>query len=286
MILCDKLSYTYKTGKRALTDVNAAIRPGIHLLMGENGAGKTTLLHLLAGLLFPTQGSCRLDDVEMRLRRPGTMRRVFFLADDMSWPAPTINEMVKTHAVFFPAFDEVLLRTNLLAMGQTGSESLAAMSLGNRKKAAVAYALSLRPDVLLLDEPANGLDISAKKALQKMLLQSTSDEQTVIISTHTVWDLQNLFESVMMVRGGYLLLNMAVYDILERVAFVNLPEPDPDAIYAEEEVGGYNSIIPNDGTIDTNINFTLLYSAFTDSAAMPKLVNLLNSKHGNNSATE
>lgn len=278
MILCENLSYTYKSGKRALTDVNAAIRPGIHLLMGENGAGKTTLLHVLAGLLFPTQGSCRLDEVEMRLRRPDTMRRVFFLPDDMDWPASTINEMIDIHAPFYPSFDEALLRANLLAMGLTGSEGLTAMSLGNRKKAAVAYALSLRPDVLLLDEPANGLDISAKKALQKMLIQSTTDEQTVIVSTHTVWDLQNLFESVMMVRDGYLVLNMPVYDILERVAFVATSEPEALSIYAEDEVGGYISIIPNDGTIDSNINFTLLYSALNDNAAMPRLVKQLNSK--------
>lgn len=277
MILCDKLNYTYNTGKKALVDINAAILPGLHLLMGENGAGKTTLLHVIGGLLIPQSGRCALDGSDVSLREPSTMRRVFFLADDMQWSAPTINALVKTHARFFPSFDERLLRSNLEAMGLTGAEGLRALSLGNRKKAAIAYALSLRTDVLLLDEPANGLDITGKKALQKIIMQSMTDTQTVIVSTHTVWDLKNLFESVMMVRHGRLVLNASIYEILEKLAFVFTPAPVPDALYAEEEMGGYRSIVPNDGSIESDINFTALYSALSNDVSLPGVLRQLNS---------
>lgn len=277
MILCENLNYTYNTGRHALVDVNAAILPGLHLLMGENGAGKTTLLHVIAGLLFPQSGRCTLDDVNVARREPSTMSRVFFLADNMQWSAATINQLVATHACFFPSFDESLLRSNLEAMGLTGAEGLRALSLGNRKKAAIAYALSLRTDVLLLDEPANGLDITGKKALQKILMQSMTDTQTVIVSTHTVWDLKNLFESVMMVRRGRLVLNASIYSLLDKLAFVFTPAPVPGALYSEEEMGGYRSIVPNDGTVESDINFTALYSALSSDAAMPGILRQLNS---------
>lgn len=277
MILCENLNYTYNTGRHALVDVNAAILPGLHLLMGENGAGKTTLLHVIAGLLFPQSGRCTLDDVNVARREPSTMSRVFFLADNMQWSAATINQLVATHACFFPSFDESLLRSNLEAMGLTGDEGLRALSLGNRKKAAIAYALSLRTDVLLLDEPANGLDITGKKALQKILMQSMTDTQTVIVSTHTVWDLKNLFESVMMVSRGRLVLNASIYSILDKLAFVFTPAPVPAALYSEEEMGGYRSIVPNDGTVESDINFTALYSALSSDAAMPGILRQLNS---------
>lgn len=277
MILCENLNYTYNNGRHALVDVNAVILPGLHLLMGENGAGKTTLLHAIAGLLFPQTGRCTLDDVDVARREPSTMSRIFFLADNMLWPAATINELVATHACFFPSFDETLLRSNLKAMDLTGAEKLRTLSLGNRKKAAIAYALSLRTDVLLLDEPANGLDITGKKALQKILMQSMTDTQTVIVSTHTVWDLKNLFESVMMVRRGRLVLNAPIYSILDKLAFVFTPAPVPGALYAEEEIGGYRSIVPNDGTIESDINFTALYSALSSDAAISGVLRQLNS---------
>lgn len=277
MILCQNLNYTYNTGRHALVDINAAILPGLHLLMGENGAGKTTLLHVIAGLLFPQSGRCTLDDANVARREPSTMHRIFFLADNMQWPAATINGLIDTHARFFPTFDESLLRSNLEAMELTGAEGLRALSLGNRKKAAIAYALSLRADVLLLDEPANGLDITGKKALQKILMQSMTDSQTVIVSTHTVWDLKNLFESVMMVRKGRLVLNASIYSILEKLAFVFTPAPAPGALYAEEEMGGYRSIVPNDGSIESDINFTALYSALSSDTAIPGILRQLNS---------
>ncbi len=276
MIECRNLNYRYAGDTNAIDSINASIAPGIHLLMGANGAGKTTLLHLLAGLLFPTSGECLLDGAHLKDRRPSTMAKVFFLGEDMIWPAPTINRLVETHAIFYPGFDEGLLRSNLLAMGLTGSEPLRSLSLGNRKKAAAAYALALRPEVLLLDEPANGLDISAKKALQKIILQSVDESQTVVISTHTVWDLQNLFEGVMLLKKGRLVINHSVGHILDRLAFVASAEPSAEALYIEEGLGGYQLIVPNDGSLSTDINFSTLYSAMAADTSCRQITSILN----------
>lgn len=169
MIVLNNLTYRYRKGAEALTDVSASIGPGIHLLLGENGAGKTTLLHVMAGLLYPSSGECLIDGEDASRRLPSELSRMFFLGDNMPFPAKTINEMSRIHAVFYPGFDPVQLQENLKSFGLTGDEPIAKMSLGNRHKSQVAYALALRTDILLLDEPANGLDISAKQALQSML---------------------------------------------------------------------------------------------------------------------
>ena len=130
-----------------------------------------------------------------------------------------------------------------------------------RRKAYISYALALRTPVLLLDEPANGMDIDAKKILRRVLTRSIGDDSTVIISTHNVYDLGSLFENVMIMHAGRLRLSMPVWQVLERVAFVTSSSPVPGALYQEPDRGRFMAIIPNTDCIDTDIDYRLLYSA-------------------------
>lgn len=276
MITLDHLTYNYRGGHTALSDISAEIPTGIHLLMGENGAGKTTLLHIIAGLrIAKPDTACSIDAVPASMRMPSILRRTFLVTDDMTFPYTTINEMVRRHACFYPGFDEQMLRDNLAQFEMTGHEPISRFSLGNRKKAFLAYALSLRTDILLLDEPANGLDINAKTILLKMLSRCVSEEQTVIISTHTVWDLQNLFEGVIVLRGSHLLISMPVWNVTRRLAFISDTTPRPDALYMTQSFGKFHSIVPNDGTLSTDIDYTMLYNAL-HSPEKDKIINALN----------
>ena len=122
------------------------------------------------------------------------MRRVFLVSDEMQFPFKTIDEMVRYHSVFYPSFDPEMLHRNLETFGMTGREPIDSFSLGNRKKAFLAYAFALKTEILLLDEPANGLDISSKQQTLNMMAECVDESQTVILSTHTVADFQQLFE--------------------------------------------------------------------------------------------
>ena len=262
MITLDNVTYSYKKGlKEALTQVSAQVDKGINLLLGENGAGKTTLLHVMAGLLTPQSGVCTIDGEVMSQRAPRAMASVFFLPEDMQFGAKTINDFAKFHAPFYPTFDAAMLAENLKDFGLTGNEPLKSLSLGNRKKTNIAYALALQTSVLLLDEPANGLDIDSKKSLQTILARCVSEEQTVIISTHTVWDLQNLFEGVIVLHSSNLVLAMPMWQITERIAFVDDAVCPDNALYREQDVAGYHAIVENDGGVESNVNFKLLYTA-------------------------
>lgn len=268
MITLDNVTFSYKnSGKSALTKMSAQVDKGIHLLLGENGAGKTTLLHVMAGLLKPQEGFCSIDGEVMSARSPRAMAGVFFLPEDMQFGAKTINDFAKIHSPFYPTFSAEMLAENLKEFGLTGDEQLKSLSLGNRKKTNIAYALALRTSVLLLDEPANGLDIDSKKALQTILARCISEEQTVIISTHTVWDLQNLFEGVIVLHGSNLVLAMPMWQITERIAFVDDAVCPDNALYREQDVAGFHAIVANTEGVETNVNFTLLYTALRSEKA-------------------
>lgn len=261
MITLNQLSFGYFKWAEALSNVSACIGSGIHLLLGENGAGKTTLLHIIAGLLKPQKGECLIDGSNVADRMPSVSNLVFFLGENMPFPANTINEMAKIHAVFYPTFDPDMLHDNLEAFGFNGSEKLKDMSLGNRKKAQLAYTLSLRTPVLLLDEPTNGLDITSKQTLQNLIARCIDDTQTLIVSTHTVFELQNLYDSIIMLSKGRLLLSMSTFDIIQRLAFRTSPVPPVDYLYKEQRMGLNQFIAPNHGEDETALNYTLLYNA-------------------------
>ena len=267
MIDIKNLSFNYNKGYKALDNINANLGAGVHLLLGENGAGKTTLLHVIAGLLFAKEGSCSIDGSDISLRRPCDMSKVFFMPEDITFPAKNINDFAKIHSQFYPTFNEEIFRQNLEIFHLTGNESFSSLSLGNRKKANLAYVMALGSDVLLLDEPTNGLDINAKKELLKIMVGSLREDQTVIVSTHTVWDLKNLFESVMMLRRGNLLLSMSTEEIGKKLAFVSSTAPSPNALYIEQDMNGFRWIEKNIDGNETEINFSLIYSALMSNAA-------------------
>lgn len=264
MLTLSDISYSYPRGKEALHGVTATIGRGFHLLIGENGSGKTTLLHLMAGLRYPTAGTCELDGTPMRLRRPEELCRIQYLGDDMIFPADTIKAMASTHARFFPCFDSGMLARNLEAFGIKAGERLRNMSLGNRRKAHLAYMLALKCDILLLDEPTNGLDITSKNTFSRMLVECVSPEQSVIVSTHTPADLESLYDNIMVLNHGELLLNMNVDEICSHIAFVSNSTLTQDALYSEPRFGLYRCIFPNpDNSIESQLDFDLLYTALS-----------------------
>jgi len=247
--------------KTALDSISTVLAPGIHLLLGENGAGKTSLLHLIDGLRFPTSGKCLIDGGPTRFRLPSVLSKVFYLEAGMPLPARSIAELTKVHAQFYPGFSSELLNANLAAFNIDASMPLASMSTGTRQKAAVAYALALRTPVLLLDEPATALDITSIRTLQRLMARCIEPEQTVIVATHHIADLEHLYDSVMMLRHGRLALALMTDDILRRTAFVTSATKPAEALYSIQSFGQYRSIVTNDGTIESNIDYELLYLA-------------------------
>ncbi len=283
MIEIKDLEYRYqRKGITALGDISATICPGVHLLLGENGAGKTTLLETIAGLLIPTSGSVTIDGEHPATRMPSILEKVFYLGQETDTFMRDINTMVNCHACFYPGFEEQSLYENLRTFGIDPRQKLSSMSMGNLHKAMLAYALSLNTEVLLLDEPANGLDIESKEKLLRMIAASVTPERIFIISTHTISDLVSLYDGVMILQGGTLRLAALADDILGRLAFASSYSEIQGALFSEWNAGLYRSILPLDlaeerGIGEGNIDYRLLYSALHSPAA-GLIMDILNTK--------
>lgn len=260
-IKIDDIWYAYRRGFDVMRGVRATIGPGIHVLLGPNGAGKTTLLQLMCGMLAPYSGEVLVDGINIGKRQPIGMERVFYLPEDTCFPLSTIAEMADRHSPFYPNFSREQLDANLKEFGLSADDKLSSLSFGSRKKANIAYALALNTDVLLLDEPANGLDIQSKKSLNKVLASNCPDGKIIIVATHTVHEMQALFDSVMVISRGEMLLNADIYDLGRRIGFVTSENPVASAIYSEPTVAGFRCMVANDGSIESQVDLVLLYQA-------------------------
>ncbi len=277
MITLKDVSYRYHSGTEALAHVNISVPEGIHLLLGENGAGKTTLLHIIAGLLFPTEGTCEVDGEKTMDRNPSVLSKVFLLADNFTFPQPTVRMFAKYHSVFYPNFDESLFNENLNAFGLSGNEPFKALSLGSKRKSLLAYSLALGTEVLLLDEPVNGLDLSSKQILRRMIAGSMTDSRTIIVSTHTVSDLETLFDGVIMLRRREMILAASTSDIQKKLTFKKSTVPPVDAIFYTQAAGAFHSIVPADADNESDVDFVLLYFAMQGQQSK-NVLNLINNQ--------
>lgn len=279
MIELDNITFAYGCSRKAaLKEVSATVTPGLYLLAGENGAGKTTLLHVIAGLAHPRSGSCLIGGASAVSTRPQDMGRVFLLEENMYLPGKSIRDFARLHSPFYPGFSEELFTRNLQAFGQSGVEPMRSLSLGNLKKAHLAYALALGVEVLLLDEPTNALDIEGREVFRRMLAASMGPEQTVMVSTHNVSDLERLFDGALMMRGSRLLFAGTEDDVTARLAFESAAEADPEAFYSELQTGRYLNIYPSDGQEETRVDWKALYMSLHSDKSQSIISHLNNPK--------
>ncbi|MCD8386207.1 MAG: ABC transporter ATP-binding protein [Bacteroidales bacterium] len=272
MIRIDNVTFAYPHNLPAITSAWAEIPEGIQLLLGPNGAGKTTLLKLICGMLIPQSGCVMIDDQSMSKRLPSELQRIFFISDSELMPLATIQQMVLRHAPFYPTFSLERLQENLQAFGLSGEEKLADLSLGFRQKSNIAYALALGTEVLLLDEPTNGMDIFAKKTFNRLLASNIQPSQTIIVATHSLHPMRNLFDGVTVLNHGRIELSASIEDITKRLAFVTSPTLPQSAIYFESDVNGFHSIVPNPGGADSSVDFELLYGGIVSDRG-PQILN-------------
>lgn len=277
MIEFKDISFSYdKKGAPAVDGVTTAVGPGIHLLAGENGAGKTTLLHLIAGVATPTAGEIKIDSEPVPSSKPSVTSRIFLLEENTLFPARSIRTFAAGHSRFYPNFSNEQFDRNLSAFGLTGDERMREMSLGNRKKAQLAYVLALGVDIVLLDEPTNALDMQSKETLRKLLASTIRDTQTVIVATHTVSELENLFDGALMLSRSQLIFSGTADAVTQRLSFEITRMPEANAIYTEIQAGRVLNILPAKGEDSTRVDWRLLYMAL-HSPEGNKIVKILQS---------
>jgi ABC-2 type transport system ATP-binding protein len=248
MIEFNAVTFTYKK-ENLFTDLQFQIPSGrIIGLLGQNGAGKTTLLKLAAGLIFAQKGEVKVNKLPANARTAKSLAQCFFLYEDVYVPDMRQDEYVDLYRVFYPNFDmDVFLRMRE-EMG-TEDKPLQKLSLGNKKKFLLAFAVATGVPYLFLDEPTNGLDIPSKRVMRKALVGALQEHQTMIISTHQVRDLAQVFDHVMILHQGKIVVDQAKTRLEESYSVVERERLDGSEIFSEEKLGSYRALITgNQGT--------------------------------------
>lgn len=236
---------------------------GVYGLLGSNGAGKSTLLNLMAGLLTPDSGDVTLDGVNTRLRLPETLGDLFIVPEEFDLPALSLATFAHVNGALYPKFSNEDFMRNLEIFELPTDLNVGALSMGQKKKVFLSFAMACNTKVLLLDEPTNGLDIPGKAAFRRFIAQSMTDDRIFIISTHQVRDVGQILDHVLIIDNREVILDAKTSEIQRRLRFVETFDKDlaDNALYAEKVMGGAAVILPADGEEDeSEINLELLFN--------------------------
>ena len=263
MITLKEVNLSYKKNKPILKHLNLEVLPGaIYGLLGKNGEGKTTLLNILSGQLFTNSGSCTVMDENPANRKAEFLQKIFLLPEEISLPDVTARDYIKMYAPFYPTFREDIFQACVSSFEVDFSAKLEKLSQGQRKKVAITLALSAHTPLLLMDEPTNGLDIPSKATFRKLVASFVEENQTVIISTHQVRDLESLIDSVLILDNKEILLNSSLHEIASRL-FFRLINPEDEVLYMETSPMGTMGVGENLNKEETPVSLELLFNAAT-----------------------
>ena len=260
MIEVKNLSFSYSSVK-VLDNITTTFAQGkIYGLLGANGVGKSTMFKLLCGLLTTKEGVIEIDGCSPAGRKPGFLSKIFYVPEDFEGPDMSIKNYASGVSQFYPNYDDALFLRLLSEFEIDAVRKFTSLSLGQRKRAILALALSLKTDYLFLDEPTNGLDIPSKAEFRKMVVEAMDDNRTIIISTHQVRDVENLLDHIMILDKRAVLLDKSVSDIQSEFLFEVSNQVPADALYVEPGLGGCSSISRNTTGEESRINIELLFN--------------------------
>lgn len=264
MIKVKNLTYAYSRKKwPVLRDVSLEIQPGkVYGLLGKNGVGKSTLLYLMAGLLTPMKGVVTMDGTDVRRRLPSTLADIFLMPEEVVLPSMKLEEFVKLNAPLYPRFSEEDMARNLEIFDVERDVNLGELSMGQKKKVYMSFALACNTQVLLMDEPTNGLDIPGKEAFRRFVAGSMNDERAIVISTHQVRDLEQLLDHIVILDDAKVILDRSIPEIAEKLKFTltDSPEVIKSALLAVPSVGGVKVVTVNEDGDETEPDVEMLFN--------------------------
>jgi ABC-2 type transport system ATP-binding protein len=214
---------------RALDGLSLELAQGsILLLLGPNGAGKTTLLRILMGLIEPTAGQAEVLGWPARAQPADVAGQVAYVGDRCEPPAwATLALLKDLQAGASPKFDRVLFHELCRQRELALNRPYGSLSKGQRRWALVSLALACRPQLILLDEPADGLDPAARRSLYDCLRDCVNQsDSSAIVTTHVIADVERIGDEVAILDRGRLLLHGPLEDLRDRVRQLEVEDGD------------------------------------------------------------
>ena len=261
MITTSALSFGYTSSQQVLNNITLTMSRGhIHGLLGCNGIGKTTLLKLICGIMRPQSGEVRVDNIDPMERRKETLREMIIIPEEFDLPNISLEKYAEVTAPFYPRFDRGQMLGYCQEFGVNPSVRLHSLSMGQRKKAYIAFALACNVSMLLLDEPTNGLDIPSKSVFRRLLAGYVNDSRMVVISTHQVADVEQLLDNIVILNEQGVMLNATTSEICDKLKFGYATSEDK-VLYSERTIQGDMAVSLNESGEDTSLSIELLFNA-------------------------
>ncbi|WP_285057648.1 ABC transporter ATP-binding protein [Pedobacter ginsengisoli] len=262
MIEIKNLNFGYSKKKLLFKDLSMQLKAGhIYGLLGKNGAGKSSLLKNMAGLVYAFSGKIDVIGYNPAKRQPALLKEICFIPEEFYLPSVKIDSYVKANAAFYSNFDHNYFGDLLAEFDIPVDQKLVNMSYGQKKKLIIAFGLATKAQLIIMDEPTNGLDIPSKAQFRKIMAAALTDDRCIIISTHQVRDLDNLIDTVIMLDESCVALKASVEEITKKLCFKRIKELDDTVIYAEPSLSGYHALMPNYHDEDSKLDMELLFNA-------------------------
>ncbi|MBU8908844.1 ABC transporter ATP-binding protein [Desertibacillus haloalkaliphilus] len=217
-------------GERAVQNIDLTVKKGsIYGLLGSNGAGKTTLLKMLTGIYRPNQGSIHIDDAPV-YENDSLKQRVVFIPDALYFfPQSSIKQMAAYYRHFYINWNEERFKKLEQVFQIDPKKKIHRLSKGMQRQVAFWLALSCMPDVLILDEPIDGLDPVMRKKIKNLLFQDVAErEMTVLISSHNLREIEDICDHIGIMHHGKLVIEKELDDLKADTQKIQVALQHPD----------------------------------------------------------
>lgn len=263
MIKIEGLNFKFhKAQKPLFNDFNMELKSGnIYGLLGKNGAGKSTLIYLMTGLLTPQKGTITFNGIDVRKRLPEVTGQTFLVPEEFELPEITLHQYIDINAPFYPNFSLDNMKRNLEIFEISDQNvNLKHLSMGQKKKVFMSFALATNTDLVIMDEPTNGLDIPGKSQFRKLIASSMTDNRTIIISTHQVHDIDTILDHVMLINNSEVIIDASIYEIGTKLSF-EITNDTAGALYVQPTINGNLVVKPNTSGQETMLDLESLFNA-------------------------
>jgi ABC-2 type transport system ATP-binding protein len=216
----------YRRGIDVLSGISFSVQPGeVVGLLGRNGAGKTTLMRIAMGMLEAHEGSVRLFGMDPRRQSVEVKRRVGYVSEEQILPEfLRVEDILRLHRGLFPTWDDGFERELVDRFAIPRRKKIKELSKGQARQVALLCAISHRPELLLLDEPAGGLDPAARREFLETSIQMLNETGTTIIfSSHYMNDVERLAERVVLIHLGKIFIDSELDRLREDYSLALIP---------------------------------------------------------------
>ncbi|MCL6265575.1 ATP-binding cassette domain-containing protein [Flagellimonas myxillae] len=259
MLTANNLYFNYPTSRPVLKAINLELKPGnIYGLFGKNGEGKSTLIKIMTGLLFPKAGNCTFKGKPTQKRGPELLQDIFLIPEEFELPSVSIKAFEYINSVFYPSFSKEQFYGLLEEFQLQPRQLISTLSFGQKKKVLIAFGIATNTQLLLMDEPTNGLDIPSKSQFRKVMASSVDEGKCIVVSTHQVRDLHSLINHVMILNNAQVIFDHSLDQVTQALWFGRASNQE-EVIYSEGAFGG-KSLLQRTDQDESEVDLELLFN--------------------------